>query len=143
MLTTLKECKKCIAMSAKDTHKHIPPDTDSGCPVCGEYMPTSSKPVVAMDCIHSIHQQCYNEYIKPSNRCPLCKRRAFLEPPADIPSSEDYSTDVLENAGKEFSERPTDRPSNDVHVQQQPPPAPTFLEVLVSRIPRPPSPWLP
>jgi hypothetical protein len=35
---------------------------------------TSPKTVVFMRCGHSIHQRCYNDYIKRSYKCPICNK---------------------------------------------------------------------
>lgn len=63
-----------MSISIADSHKCIERSTDCDCPICGEYMFTSPETVVFMQCGHSIHQNCYYEYMKTSYRCPICSR---------------------------------------------------------------------
>ncbi|KAI1269897.1 hypothetical protein F5Y18DRAFT_371910 [Xylariaceae sp. FL1019] len=69
-----KKCCACIAISTRDTHRCIERVTDCNCPICGDYMFTSPKPVCFMKCGHSIHRVCYNEHIKSSYKCPICNK---------------------------------------------------------------------
>ncbi|KAF6826218.1 chy and ring finger domain-containing protein [Colletotrichum musicola] len=69
-----KKCCACISISIQHSHKCIERSTDCDCPICGEYMFTSPKPVVFMGCGHSIHQKCYDEHMKRSYKCPICNR---------------------------------------------------------------------
>ncbi|KAH6678900.1 CHY zinc finger protein [Plectosphaerella plurivora] len=69
-----KKCCACISISIKDTHKCIERSTDCDCPICGEYMFTSPKPVVFMQCGHSIHGRCYEEHMRRSYKCPICNK---------------------------------------------------------------------
>ncbi len=66
------KCNACISNQLKDSHKCIEKSTESDCPICGEYMFTSIYKVVVMPCGHSIHEKCYNEYVKQSYKCPIC-----------------------------------------------------------------------
>ncbi len=34
------------------------------CPICGEYMQTSTKPAIFLCCGHGIHESCLDEYLK-------------------------------------------------------------------------------
>ncbi|KAK3943515.1 zinc-ribbon-domain-containing protein, partial [Diplogelasinospora grovesii] len=68
-------CKKCMAcISMTGPHKCIERSTDCDCPICGDYMFNSPKPVVFMQCGHSIHRHCFNEHMKSSYKCPLCSK---------------------------------------------------------------------
>ncbi|KAG5914454.1 hypothetical protein E4U42_000482 [Claviceps africana] len=58
----------------KSSHKCIERSTDCDCPICGEYMFTSPKPVVFMPCGHSIHKRCYDQHMRVSYKCPICNR---------------------------------------------------------------------
>ncbi|KAJ9132637.1 Zf-CHY-domain-containing protein [Pleurostoma richardsiae] len=69
-----KKCNACIAVSIETTHKCIERATDSDCPICGEYMFSSQKTVVFMDCGHSIHKKCREEHLKRSYKCPICSK---------------------------------------------------------------------
>ena len=61
-------------MSVEHSHKCIERVSDCDCPICGEYMFTSPRPVVFMLCGHSIHQNCYYEHMKSSYKCPICSK---------------------------------------------------------------------
>ncbi|KAL0940635.1 chy and ring finger domain-containing protein [Colletotrichum truncatum] len=69
-----KKCCACISISIQHSHKCIERSTDCNCPICGEYMFTSPKPVVFMLCGHSIHQKCYDEHMLRSYKCPICNK---------------------------------------------------------------------
>ncbi|EDN94333.1 hypothetical protein SS1G_10206 [Sclerotinia sclerotiorum 1980 UF-70] len=67
-------CGVCMSMSLMDDHKCIERVSDCDCPICGDYMFTSPKPVVFMICGHSIHSACYIEHMQTSYKCPICSR---------------------------------------------------------------------
>jgi len=69
-----KRCVACIAISTVHDHKCFERATDCDCPICGEYMFTSPKPVVFMKCGHSIHRNCFDDYMHTSYKCPICNR---------------------------------------------------------------------
>ncbi|KAF7544879.1 hypothetical protein G7046_g9684 [Stylonectria norvegica] len=69
-----KTCRACISISIEGSHKCIERSTDCDCPICGEYLFTSTKPVVFMGCGHSIHKKCYDQHMKTSYRCPICNK---------------------------------------------------------------------
>ncbi|KAL8695538.1 MAG: hypothetical protein Q9224_003377 [Gallowayella concinna] len=69
-----KTCCACLSIRTWDNHRCIERSTDCDCPICGEYMFTSPQTVVFMRCGHSIHHQCYYEYMKRSYRCPICSK---------------------------------------------------------------------
>ncbi|KAI9643918.1 hypothetical protein NHQ30_007269 [Ciborinia camelliae] len=69
-----KTCGVCMAMSLMDDHKCIERVSDCDCPICGDYMFTSPKPVVFMICGHSIHSACYTEHMQTSYKCPICSK---------------------------------------------------------------------
>ncbi|KAI9785762.1 MAG: hypothetical protein M1839_008779 [Geoglossum umbratile] len=68
-----KTCSVCVSMSMKD-HRCIERSTYCDCPICGEYMFTSTRTVVFMSCGHSIHHKCYYDHMKTSYKCPICNR---------------------------------------------------------------------
>eukprot|EP01083_Nonionella_stella_P185167 674421_1 len=54
---------------------------DSDCPICGEYLFTSVRPVHFMKCGHSIHGDCLEKYMQRGNlTCPICLRSMFDDP---------------------------------------------------------------
>jgi hypothetical protein len=67
-------CNACLSIELQDDHRCIERATQSDCPICGEYMFTSTKPVVFMSCGHAIHQGCFDEHSKHSYRCPTCQK---------------------------------------------------------------------
>lgn len=69
-----KTCRACITTSIESSHKCIERSTDCDCPICGEYMFTSPKPVVFMTCGHSIHKKCYDQHMRVSYKCPICNK---------------------------------------------------------------------
>lgn len=69
-----KTCCACIPTSIETSHKCIERSTDCDCPICGEYMFSSPRPVVFMLCGHSIHKKCYDQHMKVSYKCPICNK---------------------------------------------------------------------
>ncbi|KAI9170958.1 RING finger protein [Paramyrothecium foliicola] len=69
-----KKCRACITTSIESSHKCIERSTDCDCPICGDYMFTSPKPVVFMACGHSIHKKCYDQHMRVSYKCPICNK---------------------------------------------------------------------
>lgn len=62
----------CISLGGD--HKCIERSTDCDCPICSDYLFNSPKPVVFMQCGHSIHRHCFEEHMKSSYKCPLCNK---------------------------------------------------------------------
>ncbi|KAH6583086.1 hypothetical protein BASA61_008178 [Batrachochytrium salamandrivorans] len=58
-----KKCNVCMAISLMGRHKCIERNLESDCPICGEYMFTSTTTVIFM---------CHQEYIQTSYQCPTC-----------------------------------------------------------------------
>ncbi|KAK5997824.1 putative RING finger protein C2F3.16 [Cladobotryum mycophilum] len=73
-VASVDTCRACITTSIESSHKCIERSTDCDCPICGEYMFTSPKPVVFMPCGHSIHKKCYEQHMKVSYKCPICNK---------------------------------------------------------------------
>lgn len=69
-----KTCNVCMSIDLKDSHRCIEHSTECDCPICGEYMFTSTETVVFMSCGHSIHQGCFRQHTKTSYKCPTCSR---------------------------------------------------------------------
>ncbi|KAI1173181.1 hypothetical protein F4777DRAFT_581189 [Nemania sp. FL0916] len=69
-----KKCCACIAISTQSDHKCIERAIDCDCPICGEYMFTSPRPVCFMRCGHSIHRSCLFEHQNTSYKCPICNK---------------------------------------------------------------------
>jgi len=63
-----------MSIQAEITHKCIERSTKCDCPICGEYMFTSNRPVAFMRCGHSIHESCFVEWCNASYKCPICSK---------------------------------------------------------------------
>lgn len=69
-----KTCAACMSIQAETTHRCIERSTKCDCPICGEYMFTSNRPVAFMKCGHSIHESCFAELCVTSYKCPICSK---------------------------------------------------------------------
>ncbi|OAP54408.1 hypothetical protein AYL99_11509 [Fonsecaea erecta] len=69
-----KTCAVCMSIQAESTHKCIEKSTKCDCPICGEYMFTSNRPVAFMRCGHGIHESCFSEWCNTSYKCPICSK---------------------------------------------------------------------
>ena len=67
-------CNICLTIDLKDNHKCVSNTTHCNCPICNDFLFTSVSKVVFMKCGHLIHQSCYDEMIKHSYKCPICKK---------------------------------------------------------------------
>lgn len=67
------KCKACLAIEMQKGHRCIERTLDSDCPICGEYLFTSTQKVTFMKpCNHSIHERCYKAHTATSYQCPIC-----------------------------------------------------------------------
>jgi uncharacterized CHY-type Zn-finger protein len=69
-----KTCAACMSIEAEATHKCIERSTKCDCPICGEYLFTSSLPVSFMQCGHSIHSSCFKDLCNTTYKCPICSK---------------------------------------------------------------------
>lgn len=69
-----KTCAACMSIEAEQTHKCIERSTKCDCPICGEFLFTSSLPVAFMRCGHSIHNSCFRDLCNTTYKCPLCSK---------------------------------------------------------------------
>ncbi|KAF9361196.1 hypothetical protein BGX34_007283 [Mortierella sp. NVP85] len=67
-----KKCNVCMNIQLQGNHKCIERNLECDCPICGEYMFTSTSMVIFMPCGHCIHSKCHEDYIKTSYQCPTC-----------------------------------------------------------------------
>lgn len=65
-------CNACIAMNIFRDHKCIERSLESNCPICHEFMFTSTKSVVFMNCGHAIHESCQKKLLRSNFQCPIC-----------------------------------------------------------------------
>ncbi|KAK8218420.1 hypothetical protein IWZ01DRAFT_538035 [Phyllosticta capitalensis] len=71
-----KRCNVCISIKYAEDHRCIERATDADCPICKDYMFTSSTDVVSMKCGHYMHRDCYDAYMQIDYKCPMCKKSA-------------------------------------------------------------------
>ncbi|KAG9291566.1 hypothetical protein G9A89_021985 [Geosiphon pyriformis] len=64
-------CNYCLPL-ASSTHKCKENKLGHDCPICGEYLFTSTTSAFTMPCGHAIHQNCYIEYTFDAYQCPIC-----------------------------------------------------------------------
>jgi RING finger and CHY zinc finger domain-containing protein 1 len=69
-----KKCNICIPNELKLNHTCIENSPHNNCPICLDYMFTSTKELIMLNCGHWIHKECINEYGKNDYRCPICKK---------------------------------------------------------------------
>ncbi|KAF2142588.1 uncharacterized protein K452DRAFT_270354 [Aplosporella prunicola CBS 121167] len=69
-----KRCNVCISIQFAQDHRCIERATECDCPICGDYMFTSSTDVVSMPCGHYMHRDCYKAYMETAYKCPICKK---------------------------------------------------------------------
>ena len=67
-------CNACMAISLKDNHKCVERVLESNCPVCHEYMFTSTSPVCFLPCGHCMHSSCHKTYSQSNYVCPICSK---------------------------------------------------------------------
>lgn len=68
------QCNACISISLLNSHICIENSTKSNCPICDEYLFTTSLPVIFMSCGHPIHELCFNQHSNHDYKCPICKK---------------------------------------------------------------------
>jgi len=66
------KCNACITTEFHPKHKCIERSLECDCVICGEYLFTSTSPVMFMPCGHSIHFLCHREHMRTSYQCPVC-----------------------------------------------------------------------
>ncbi|KAF2809305.1 zf-CHY-domain-containing protein [Mytilinidion resinicola] len=71
-----KRCNVCISIAFAQSHRCVERATECDCPICGDYLFSSSIPVVSMPCGHYLHKECYNSYMQTAYKCPMCKKSA-------------------------------------------------------------------
>ncbi|ORZ02941.1 zinc-ribbon-domain-containing protein [Syncephalastrum racemosum] len=65
-------CNVCLSINMKNNHRCIERSLDNDCPICGEYLFTSTTRSYFMPCGHSIHVPCYIAHRETSYQCPTC-----------------------------------------------------------------------
>ncbi|KAG6554197.1 hypothetical protein Mapa_004113 [Marchantia paleacea] len=64
-------CNVCMHMSLS-AHKCLEKGMESNCPICHDFLFTSSSPVKALPCGHFMHSACFKAYTCSNYTCPIC-----------------------------------------------------------------------
>ncbi|XP_010533417.1 PREDICTED: uncharacterized protein LOC104809216 isoform X2 [Tarenaya hassleriana] len=67
------KCNACMSLSLVD-HVCREKCLEDNCPICHEYIFTSSSPVKALPCGHLMHSSCFQEYTCSHYTCPICSK---------------------------------------------------------------------
>lgn len=65
-------CGNCVPIESKDDHPCRERALDSNCPICTEYLATSTERIISLNCGHYIHIDCLNKHTVNSYTCPIC-----------------------------------------------------------------------
>lgn len=66
-------CNACMSRSLS-VHKCREKCFEDNCPICNEYIFTSSSPVKALACGHLMHSTCFQDYTCTHYTCPICSK---------------------------------------------------------------------
>lgn len=69
-----QRCNACMTVDLQGSHRCIERSTDCDCPICGDYLFTSTTKVIFMPCGHAIHQTCWYDHTRVSYKCPTCAK---------------------------------------------------------------------
>jgi len=61
------KCNLCININQKHNCSRL-----GNCPICLEDLQSSRKSLYFLKCNHTLHYECFAEYIKSNYKCPLC-----------------------------------------------------------------------
>ncbi|GJP43518.1 hypothetical protein CLOM_g2968 [Closterium sp. NIES-68] len=64
-------CNACMSVTLA-THKCREKGLESNCPICHDFLFTSSAPVKALPCGHFMHSACFQAYTCEHYTCPIC-----------------------------------------------------------------------
>ncbi|KAK9278654.1 hypothetical protein L1049_028227 [Liquidambar formosana] len=69
-------CMNCNACMSRSLSVHICREKcfEDNCPICHEYIFTSSAPVKALPCGHLMHSACFQDYTCTDYTCPICSK---------------------------------------------------------------------
>lgn len=70
------KCNQCMSMKYRfKGHRCVERAMESDCPVCNEFLFTSTKPVKYLSCGHLMHRACFEQFERNNGmRCPMCYR---------------------------------------------------------------------
>ncbi|XP_012080185.1 zinc finger protein BRUTUS-like At1g18910 isoform X2 [Jatropha curcas] len=66
-------CNACMSRSLL-VHPCREKSLEENCPICHEYIFTSSNPVKALPCGHVMHSTCFQDYTRTHYICPICSK---------------------------------------------------------------------
>ncbi|AFM99293.1 zinc finger domain-containing protein [Encephalitozoon hellem ATCC 50504] len=67
-------CHTCLVATGSKNHTHVENTTSGNCPICAEDMLGSVEILVLLRCGHSLHERCFNEFIRETYTCPICSK---------------------------------------------------------------------
>ncbi|CDO98421.1 unnamed protein product [Coffea canephora] len=67
------KCNCCLAMKLED-HKCLEKALETNCPICCEFLFTSSATVRCLPCGHYMHSACFQAYARSNYICPICSK---------------------------------------------------------------------
>jgi hypothetical protein len=67
-------CNACVSIESRARHRCMPRSLDVDCPICKEYLFTSTKHVMYMRCGHAMHVQCWDVHTRTKDTCPFCQK---------------------------------------------------------------------
>jgi len=67
------KCNACMSIEKK-VHQCVERALESNCPICHEFMFTSTTPVMFLNCGHCIHSSCLDMYLDTNYTCPVCSK---------------------------------------------------------------------
>lgn len=68
------KCDACVTMQSREHHRCVELGLHAECPICREFMFSSTTPAVYMRCGHSMHVTCFLRHARTSYRCPCCAK---------------------------------------------------------------------
>jgi hypothetical protein len=68
------KCNACLATEYHESHKCIERSLECDCPICGEFLFTTTSPIIFMPCGHGIHFLCHRDHLQSSYQCPICMK---------------------------------------------------------------------
>ncbi len=69
------KCNQCMGMKYQKTgHVCVENAMESDCPVCYEYLFTSTSPVKYLQCGHLMHKECFTKFSQKRICCPVCSK---------------------------------------------------------------------
>jgi len=69
-----QKCDTCLLVGLRDKHVCRENIFKSNCPICDEYLFSSTQEVSLMPCQHAIHSECLKAYMLRFYICPLCSK---------------------------------------------------------------------